>query len=58
MLCFKFELIPIKVGFLQILKICSKIGPTVQGIWPNFAKNEKERIFFFKINFPDTYTGI
>ena len=52
MLCRKFELIPIKIGFfLQIFKVAQKSGQSpctiVQGLWPNFVKNEKERIFHF-----------
>ena len=52
MLCRKFELIPIKIGFfLQIFKVAQKSGQRlctiVQGLWPNFVKNEKERILHF-----------
>ena len=48
----KFELIPIKIGFfLQNFKVTPKSGQKpctiVQGFWPNFAKNEKERITHF-----------
>ena len=60
MLCRKFELLPIKIGFfLQFFKVAQKSGQSpctiVQGLWPNFAKNEKERILHFN-NFSDTYT--
>ena len=46
MLCRKFELIPIKIGFfLQIFKVAPKSGKSpctiVQGLWLNFIKNEK-----------------
>ena len=45
MLCRKFELIPIKIGFLRIFKVTPKSGKSpctiVQGRGPNFAKNEK-----------------
>ena len=45
MLCRKFELILIKFGFLRIFKIAQKSGQRpctiVQGLGPNFAKNEK-----------------
>ena len=45
MLCRKFELIPIKIGFfLQIFKVAQKSDQSpctiVQGFWPNFTKNE------------------
>ena len=47
MLCRKFELIPIKIGFLQIFQVAPKLGKSpctiiVQGHWPNFTKNEIE----------------
>ena len=43
MLCRKFELIPIKIGFfLQIFKVAPKSGQSpctiVQGLGPNSAK--------------------
>ena len=51
MLCFKFELIPIKIGFLKNFKFAPKSGQRpctiVQGFWPNFIKNVKERILNF-----------
>ena len=51
MLCRKFELIPIKIGFFRILKVAPKLGKSpctiVQGHWPNFTKNEKKRILNF-----------
>ena len=51
MLCRKFELIPIKIGFLRIFKVAPKLGQSpctiVQGHWPNFTENEKERILHF-----------
>ena len=44
MLCRKFELIPVKIEFLQIFKVAQKLGQSpctiVQGIWSNFTKNE------------------
>ena len=51
MLCRKFELIQIKIGFKKIFKVAPKSGQSpctiVQGHWPNFTKNEKERILHF-----------
>ena len=51
MLCRKFELIPIKIRFLQIFKVAPKLGKSpctiVQGRWPNFTKNEIKRILHF-----------
>ena len=51
MLCRKFELIPIKIGFFTILKVVPKLGQSpstiVQGLGPNFDKNYKERILHF-----------
>ena len=52
MLCRKFELIPIKIGFLKkFFKVAPKSGQRpctiVQGLWPNFIKIEKERILDF-----------
>ena len=48
MLCRKFELIPIKIGFLWIFKVAPKSGQSpctiVQGLWPNVIKIEKKRI--------------
>ena len=45
----KFELTPIKIAFfykfLKLLKNQAKVP--VQGHWPNFIKNEKERILHF-----------
>ena len=39
-----FELIPIKLDFLQIFKVAQKSGQSpctiVQGDWPNFGKND------------------
>ena len=39
-----FELIPIKMDFLKILKVAQKSGQSpctiVQGHWPNFGKND------------------
>ena len=45
MMCRNFELIPIKFGFfLQIFKVAQKLGQRpwaiVQGLWPNFIKND------------------
>ena len=44
MLCRKFELILIKIGFLRFLKVAPKLGKSpctiVQGHWPNFDKND------------------
>ena len=49
----------LKLEFLQIFKAAPKLGQRhctiVHGLWPNFAKNEKERILHFYI-FSDTYT--
>ena len=40
-----------KLDFLQIFKVTPKSGQSpytiVQGLWPNFTKNEKERILHF-----------
>ena len=52
MLFFKFELIPIKIGFFyEFFKVAQKSGQRpctiVQGLWPNFIKIEKERILHF-----------
>ena len=51
MLCRKFELIPIKIGFFMNFKVAQKSGQSpctiVHGPWPNFMKNEKERILHF-----------
>ena len=60
MLCRKFELIPIKIGFfLQIFKVAPKSGKSpctiVQGRWLNFIKNEIEGILHF-ITFSETHT--
>ena len=44
MLCIKFELIPIKFGFLRIFKVAPKSDQIpctiVQGLWPDSAKND------------------
>ena len=41
----------LKLDFLRILKVTQKFGQSpctiVQGLWPNFIKNEKERILHF-----------
>ena len=60
MLCRKFELILIKIGFFTNFKVAPKLDKSpctiyVQGLWPNFNKNDKERILHF-YNFSDTYT--
>ena len=52
MLCRKFELIPIKIEFFyECLNVSQKSDQSsctiVQGLWPNFAKNGKERILHF-----------
>ena len=51
MLCRKFDMIPIKIGFLKNFKVTPKLGQSprtiVQGHWPNFIKNVKERILHF-----------
>ena len=54
MLCGKFEFISIKIGFSKIFKVAQKSGQrpctictTVQGLWPNFIKNDKVRILHF-----------
>ena len=40
-----------KFDLLQIFKVAQKSGQSpctiVHGLWPNFAKNEKERILHF-----------
>ena len=59
MLCRKFDLILIKIGFFTNFKVAQKLGQSpctiVQGLGPNFAKIEIERILHFK-NFSDAYT--
>ena len=44
MLCRKFELIPIKIGFFKIFKVAQKLGQSpctiVHGLGPNFTKND------------------
>ena len=51
MLFLKFELIPIKIGFLKKFKVAPKSGQSpctiVHGLGPNFAKIEKGRILHF-----------
>ena len=51
MLFFNFELILIKIGFLNFFKVAQKSGQSpctiVHGLWPNFMKNETERILHF-----------
>ena len=54
MLCRKFELIPIKFGFLQIFKVAPKSSKSPWSL-AKFRQNEKERILHFYI-FSDTYT--
>ena len=48
----KFELVPSKLDFLKNFKVAPKLGQTpctiVQDPWPNFTKNESERILHFK----------
>ena len=40
-----------KLDFLRIFKVAQKLGQSpctiIQGLWPNFTKNEKERILHF-----------
>ena len=44
MLCIKFELIPIKIGFFTNFKVAQKSGQSpctiVHGLRPNFTENE------------------
>ena len=52
MLCRNFELIPIKIGFFyKFLKLLKKSGQSpstiVQGVRPNFIKNDKDKILHF-----------
>ena len=52
MLCRKFDLISIKIGFFYLIfKVAPKSGKSpctiVQGHWPNFTKNEIEGILHF-----------
>ena len=58
MLCRKFELIQIKIGFFTN-KVAPKSGQShctiVQGLWPKFIKHCKGRILHF-YNFSDVYT--
>ena len=63
MLCRKFELILIKIGFLKkIFKVAPKSGQSpctiVQGHWPNFMKNEKERISQYLLHYKYIYTYV
>ena len=43
----------LNLDFLRFFKVAQKSGQSpctiVQGFWPNFAKNEKERILHFYI---------
>ena len=59
MLCRKFELIPIKIGFFMNFKFAQKSGQSpctiVHGLGPNSTEIERERILHF-YNFSDTYT--
>ena len=52
----RFELIPIKIGFLQIFKVAQKLGQSpctiVQGHWPKITRRE----FSIFIIFSGTYT--
>ena len=47
----KFELFPIKIGFLKNFKVALKLDQSpctiVHGLGPNFMKIEKERILHF-----------
>ena len=51
MLCRKFELIPIKIGFFTNFKVAQKSGPRpctiVHGLGPNFVKIGYDRILHF-----------
>ena len=51
MLCRKFELILIKIGFLRIFKVAQKSSQSpctiVHGLEPNFIKIDNERILNF-----------
>ena len=52
MLCRKFELIVVKIGFFTNFTVAPKSGQRpctiiVQGLWSNFIKNVKERILHF-----------
>ena len=51
MLCRKFELILIKIGFKKNFEVTQKSGQSlctiVHGLWPNLIKNGKERILHF-----------
>ena len=51
MLCRKFELILMKIGFFMNFKVTEKSGQSpctiVHGLGPNFIKIEKERILHF-----------
>ena len=60
MLCRKFELIPIKIGFfLQIFKVAPKSDQSpctiLQELGPNFGKIGRREFSIFII-FSDTYT--
>ena len=54
MLCRKFGLIPIIIGFLRIFKVAQKSGKSpctiVHGLGPNFIKNGRE--FSILLHFP------
>ena len=48
MLSRKFELIPIKIGFLKVAQKSAQSPCTiVHGLGPNFMKNNKKRILHF-----------
>ena len=48
MLCMWFELIQIKIGFFKVAQKSGQRPCTiVHGLWPNFIKNDKDRILIF-----------
>ena len=59
MLCRKFELIPIKIEFLQFLKVAQKSGQRpctiVQGFWPKMARRELSIFIIFSDAYICTY---
>ena len=60
MLCRKFDLTPIKIGFFMNFKSCSKIGPKTMGYSTGSLSHNLSKIvrreFSICIIFSDTYT--
>ena len=56
MLCRKFELIPIKIGFLKKILICSQSPCTIVQVLGQISSKIARREFSIFITFSDTYT--